>query len=64
MHFFLATGGEKVAAQNFDEGEDIEVYFMEIDEVIELVKTNQIIQCMHQELIMKALLKLGRMKYV
>jgi ADP-ribose pyrophosphatase len=64
MHFFLATGGEKIADQNFDEGEDIEVYFMEIDEVIELVKTNQIIQSMHQELIMKALLRLGKMKYV
>ena len=64
MHFYLATGGKKVAAQNFDEGEDIEVYFMEIDEVIELVKTNQIIQSMHQELIMKALLQLGKMKYV
>jgi 8-oxo-dGTP pyrophosphatase MutT (NUDIX family) len=64
MHFYLAKGGEKIATQNLDEGEDIEVYFMEIDEVIELVKTNQIIQSMHQELIMRALLKLGRMKYV
>lgn len=63
MHFFLATGGKKIADQHFDEGEDIEVYFMTIDEVIELVKTNQIIQSMHQELIMKALLRLGRMKY-
>ncbi len=64
MHFYLATGGEKIAEQSLDEGEDIEVYFKTIDEVIELVKTNQIIQSMHQELIMKALLKLGRMKYV
>jgi len=64
MHFFIATGGKKIAEQQFDEGEDIEVYFMTIEEVIELVKSNQIIQSMHQELIMKALLKLGKMKYV
>lgn len=64
MHYFIATGGEKVADQNFDEGEDIEVYFMTIDEVIELVNTGQIIQSMHHELITRALLKLGRMKYV
>jgi 8-oxo-dGTP pyrophosphatase MutT (NUDIX family) len=64
MHFFIATGGKKIAEQQFDEGEDIEVYFMTIEEVIELVKTNQIIQSMHQELIMKALLKLGKMRYV
>jgi ADP-ribose pyrophosphatase len=64
MHFYLATGGKKIAHQNFDEGEDIEVYFMTIEEIIELVKNNKIIQCMHQELIMKALLKLGRMQYV
>lgn len=64
MHFYLAQGGKKTAEQHFDEGEDIEVYLMSVDEVIDLVKSNQIIQCMHQELIMKALLKLGRMKYV
>jgi 8-oxo-dGTP pyrophosphatase MutT (NUDIX family) len=64
MHFFLATGGEKIALQNFDEGEDIDVYLMSIEEVIDLVKNNQIIQSMHQELITKALLKLGRMQYV
>ena len=64
MHLFLAKGGEKIAEQNFDEGEDIEVYLMSIDELIELVKTNQIIQSMHHELIMKALLKLGRMQYL
>ncbi len=64
MHLYLATGGEKVAAQNLDHGEDIEVYFMTIDEVIELVKTDAIIQSMHHTLITKALLKLGKLKYV
>ncbi len=64
MHYFLATGGEKVAEQNFDEGEDIEVYLMTIDEVIELVKTNQIIQSMHLDLIYKALIKLGKLQFV
>jgi len=63
MHYFLATGGEKVAEQNFDEGEDIEVYLMSIDEVIELVNTNQIIQSMHLDLIYKALIKLGKLKW-
>ena len=64
MHYFLASGGEKVAEQKFDEGEEIEVYLMTIDEVIELVNTNQIIQSMHLDLIYKALIKLGKLKFV
>ena len=64
MHYFLATDGEKVAEQNFDEGEDIEVYLMTIDEVIELVNTQQIIQSIHLDLIYKALIKLGKLQFV
>lgn len=63
MHYYLARGGKKVAEQNFDEGEDIEVYLMDIDKVIELWKNDAIIQSMHHVLITKALLKLGKLKY-
>lgn len=63
MHYFMATGGKKIAEQNFDEGEDIEVYLMDMDEVIKLVENDEIIQSMHYVLITKALLKLGKLKY-
>ncbi len=64
MHFFMAMGGEKVSQQSLDECEDLEVLLMSIDEVIELLNTNQIIQSMHQSLVMKALIHINKMKFV
>jgi 8-oxo-dGTP pyrophosphatase MutT (NUDIX family) len=64
MHLFLATGGEKVAEPTWDEGEDIEIYLLTIEEVIELLRKGEIIQSMHVAGITLALEKLGRLKYV
>ncbi len=63
MHLFLATGGELVQEQHLDEGEDIEVLFATIDEVKNLLRTNQFIQSMHVTCIVKALERLGELKY-
>ena len=63
MHLFLATGGEYVQKPDLDEGEDIEVHLFTIEEVKELVKTNQIIQSMHVTCILYALDRLGLLKY-
>ena len=63
MHLFLATGGEYVQKPELDEGEDIEVHLFTIDEVKELVRSNQIIQSMHVTCILYALERLGLLKY-
>ena len=63
MHYFLATGGKKVAEQQLDQNEEIEVHLLELDEVLELLKSNQIIQSMHATALFYALLKLGHLRY-
>jgi ADP-ribose pyrophosphatase len=63
MHFYLATEGQKIANQQLDHGEDLEVYEMTLDEVLELYKTDAIIQSMHHVLITKALLYLGKLQF-
>jgi len=47
MHMFLARGGILSSAQSLDDNEDIEVHLMSIEELKELLDTNQIIQSMH-----------------
>ena len=63
MHMFLATGGEKVAEQALDEEEDVEVLLMTIDEVKSLVKENRIMQSLHVNCILYALLRLGQANF-
>ena len=63
MHMFLATGGEKVADQDLDDSEEVEVLLMTIDEVKALVKENKIMQSLHVNCIMYALARLEEMKF-
>ncbi|HEX4958685.1 MAG TPA: NUDIX hydrolase [Lacibacter sp.] len=63
MHVFLATGGEKVAEQKLDEGEDIEVQLLTIEEVKQLIRSNQLLQSMHTTAFLYALEKLGYLSY-
>lgn len=63
MHMFLATGGEKIAEQNLDDSEEVDVELMTIDEVKQLVKENKIMQSLHVNCIFYALAKLNEMKY-
>ena len=62
-HMYLATGGKKTAEQQLDHLEDLEVLFLSIDEVKNLVKENKIMQSLHVNCIMYALDKLNELKY-
>lgn len=44
MHMFLATGGKKVAEQELDSNEEIEIELFTIEEVKQLIKENQVLQ--------------------
>ena len=47
MHMFLARGGVLSSTQSLDDNEDIEVHLASVEELKELLNTNQIIQSMH-----------------
>lgn len=63
MHMYLARNGKKVKEQELDHNEEIEVYLLSIDEIKELLKTNQIVQAMHATCLFYALNKLGELEY-
>jgi 8-oxo-dGTP pyrophosphatase MutT (NUDIX family) len=63
MHFYLATGGEKVAAQSLDGNEEIEIHLLSMDEVKSLLRNNEILQSMHVTALFYALSKLGELNY-
>jgi ADP-ribose pyrophosphatase len=58
MHMFIARGGERIADQELDHNEDIELHLMERQEVEELLRTNQIMQAMHATALFYALPRL------
>lgn len=58
MHMFLATGGKKIAAQQLDHNEEIEVVLLEMDELKQLIEKNEIRQALHMCTIMYGLAKL------
>jgi ADP-ribose pyrophosphatase len=60
-HLFLATGGKKVMQQHMDVQEDIQVKLLSVDELKELISNNQIVQSLHLNACMYALLHLQEM---
>jgi len=60
---FFATGGKKVAGQQLDANEEIEIVELTIDEVIDLLVQQKIVQSVHVNCIFFALLKLGKLKF-
>ena len=62
MHMYLATGGEKVAEQHLDEVEDVEVVLMSVEEVKGLVRENKMMQSLHVNCILYALMRMGEVK--
>lgn len=62
MHMFLARGGELVSSPALDDNEDIEVHLVSIDELKDMLNSNQIIQSMHVTACYFAFQKLGVMK--
>jgi 8-oxo-dGTP pyrophosphatase MutT (NUDIX family) len=63
MHMFLATGGKKVAGQQLDGNEEIEVTLYSLDGVKQLLKEKKIIQSMHVTCILYALERLNELTY-
>ena len=63
MQMFLAKGGKKVAEQQLDGNEEIEVVLLEIGELKQLLKENKIVQAMHVTCILYAFEKLGELSY-
>jgi ADP-ribose pyrophosphatase len=55
---FLATGGEKLHDVKLDDAEDVETFLLELEEVKNLVKENKIVQSLHVNCILYALLHL------
>jgi len=62
MHMFLAKGGKKVANQELDHNEEIEIELVSIGELKQLMKENKIVQAMHASCILYALERLGELK--
>ena len=62
-YFFLVKGGEKVAEQNLDYTEDVEVLLYSMDELKQLLRENKILQALHTSCIFYALERLGEMRY-
>lgn len=60
---YLATGGKKVAEQKLDFNEDIEMLFVPVDELINMVVDNKIEQSMHVNCIFYSLLRMGNLKF-
>lgn len=63
MHMYLARNGKKVKEQELDHNEEIEVYLLSIEEIKELLKSNQILQAMHATCLFYALNKLEELRY-
>ena len=63
LHMFLARGGKKTGQQHLDENEEIEVLEITVEELKQLLRTNQILQSMHVSCILYALEKMGELRY-
>lgn len=63
LHMFLAKGGKKIAEQQLDGNEEIEVILLSIEELKQLLKENKIMQAMHVSCIMYALEKMDQLSY-
>lgn len=63
MHMFLAKGGKKIQEQHLDHNEEIEVYLLSIEEVVQMLKDNKIIQALHATCLFYGLNKLGYLNY-
>lgn len=60
LYSFLALDVEKVGDQNLDDGEDIDVYLMPLEKVIEMAKAGELPQALHLTTLFYALAYLKR----
>lgn len=60
---FFAKGGKKIAGQQLDQNEEIDIIEVTPEELTELLLQHKIVQSVHVNCIFFALLKLGRLKF-
>ena len=60
MHMFLARGGKKIANQELDHNEEIDLELVTLDDLKQLIRDNRIIQAMHVTCMMYGLERLER----
>lgn len=63
LHMFLVKGGRKIAAQQLDGNEEIEVILLTVEELKQLLRENRILQSMHVTCILYALERMGELRY-
>lgn len=63
LYCFLAKGCELTHEQSFDENEEIEVLKVKPAELLHMLRNNEIVQSLHVNAIMYALMKLGEIKF-
>lgn len=61
LHMFLARGGKKIAGQQLDGNEEIEVMLLSIEELKQLLRENKILQAMHVACIIYALERMNEL---
>lgn len=62
MHCFLALDAEKVADQHLDDGEQIEVHLVPLDEVFEMLKRGEFSHALQVAVLFHAFVHLGCIK--
>ncbi|MBE2231426.1 MAG: NUDIX hydrolase [Chitinophagaceae bacterium] len=63
LHMFLARGGRKTSSQQLDENEEIEVLEVTVEELKNLLRSNQLLQSMHVSCILYGLERMGELRY-
>lgn len=62
MHMYLAKDGKKIASQQLDVNEELEVELHSIEDLKKMIRENKIVQSMHVACILYAFDKLGIIK--
>ena len=62
-YLFLAKGGKKIALQELDHNEEIEIDLVTIEELKQMIRENKIVQSMHVTCIMYALDRMGELRF-
>lgn len=60
MYCFLAMDAEKVAGQHLDDGEDIEIHLVDLDELINMTKRGEFLHALQVATLFHALVYLDR----
>ena len=60
IYCFLALGAEKITGQDLDDGEDIEVHLVPLDELVSMMQRGEFIHALQVAVLFQALVHLGR----